>query len=161
MMHPRTVATLDKLRAEDWFRNVGVRDTEVADVVSSWQEAVESCSSPTWVGLCHDAVNAYSDRIRERSPEEYERWNDVVLSVRPEAIALTREKTQRVIQDNNLPKDFLNAVAWDILHLCVEAEFADVYPPGFFASQSYWYANGHFPCGWRGPFPQGGRLVVY
>ncbi len=37
---------------------------------------------------------------------------------------------------------------------------ADVYPPGFYASQAYWYASGHFPCGWRGKVPQG-KLIVY
>src|SRR5262249_31632568 len=59
-----------------------------------------------------------------------------------------------------LPKVFGNTVRWDILHLCMEAEFADVYPPGYYASQAYWYAHGHFPCGWRGEFSSG-TLIVF
>jgi hypothetical protein len=35
-----------------------------------------------------------------------------------------------------------------------------VYPPGFFASNAYWYIKGHFPCGWEGEFPKG-TLVIY
>lgn len=100
-------------------------------------------------------------RLIERSPRDYERWNEVALSVRPAAQALVREKTRKVVPDNNLPKLFVDTVDWDIIHVCMEAEFADVYPPGFYASQAYWYTKGHCPCGWRGPFPRGGRLVSY
>lgn len=129
-MHPRTEATLDRLRHEDWFRNVGVRDTEVADVLSSWGEAIESCGSLELENLCLEVVNQYSARLIERSPRDYGTWNDVVLSVRPAAQALVREKTRKVVADNDLPKLFVDTVDWDILHVCMEAEFADIYPPG-------------------------------
>lgn len=66
-----------------------------------------------------------------------------------------------MISEQGLPKIFLDMVDWDILHLCMEAEYAEVYPPGFYASQAYWYMQGHFPCGWQGPFPKGGKLVIY
>jgi hypothetical protein len=160
-MHPRTIETLEMLRREEWFRNIGVRDTEVAEVLSSWQEAIESCSSPEWEELCMEAADQYRARLQERSPEKLEKWNDIVDIVKPASQALVREKTQKVIQEYHLPKEFLDTVDWDILHLCMESEFADIYPPGFYASQAYWYTKGHFPCGWQGPFPQGGRLVIY
>lgn len=44
--------------------------------------------------------------------------------------------------------------------LGLKARYADVCPPGFYASQAYWYVQGHFPCGWQGEFPKG-KLVVY
>jgi hypothetical protein len=72
----------------------------------------------------------------------------------------SREKTRAVAETHALPKVFEDTVQWDVLHLCMEAEYADVYPPGFFASQAYWYVAGRFPCGWEGKFPAG-RLVVY
>ncbi|HEX4861999.1 MAG TPA: hypothetical protein VFV07_12230 [Rhizomicrobium sp.] len=137
-----------------------MRDTQAADILGSWKEAVESCGSLDWENLCQEAVNQYSARIIERSPREYERWNDVVMAVKPASEALVREKVRSVVADHNLPKAFVDAVKWDILHVFLEAEFADVYPPGFYASQAYWYTKGHFPCGWRGVFPEG-RLVVY
>ena len=160
-MRRRTEDTLERLRQEEWFRNVGVRDTEAATVLGSWHDAIESCSSHEWEELCLEAVNQYRARLIERSPADYEKWNDVVVSVKPASQALVRERTQSVITRNNLPKVFLDTVDWDILHLCMEAEFADIYPPGFYASQAYWYMKGHFPCGWTGPFPQGGKLVIY
>jgi hypothetical protein len=58
------------------------------------------------------------------------------------------------------PRTFEDAVQWDILNVCMEAEYADIYPPGFYASQAYWYVKGHFPCGWQGNFPEG-KLIMY
>jgi hypothetical protein len=75
-------------------------------------------------------------------------------------MSFVREKIRDVRTAHNLPQAFEDTVQWDILHLCMEAEYADVYPPGFYASQAYWYANGHFPCGWHGQFPEG-TLIVY
>jgi hypothetical protein len=161
VMHARTAATLDKLRGETWFRNVGLQDTEAAEVLSSWDEAIRSCSSPEWIGLCHDAVDAYCARIQARSPSDYKNWNQIVLSIRPNVISLVREMTETVIQQNGLPRVFLDSVGWDILHACMESELADIFPPGFYASQAYWYMKGHFPCGWKGPFPEGGTLLIY
>jgi len=161
-MNPRTIATLDELHAVEWFRNVGVNDAETAIVLSSWQEAIESCAGDDWQDLLIEAPNQYRERLIEKSRERFRQWNDIVVEVKPFAQALVLEKIAKVVAANNLPKVFVDTVNWDILHLCMECEFADVYPPGFFASHAYWYLNGHFPCGWRGgPFPEEGRLVVY
>jgi hypothetical protein len=64
------------------------------------------------------------------------------------------------VEAHGLPEIFEDTVRWDILHVCMEAEYADVSPPGFFASQAYWYVQVHFPCGWTGSFPDG-KLVLY
>lgn len=160
-MHPRTQATLERLAEASWFANVGVKDTDAADVLSDWPSAIESSESLDWENLCLEAANQYCQRIVERSPARWAQWNDIVVLVKPASQALVREKTRDVIARNNLPKGFLATVDWDILHVCMEAEYADVYPPGYYASQAYWYCKGHFPCGWRGPFPDGGRLVIF
>lgn len=159
-MHPRTKATLEQLRQVQWFHRVGVRDTDAAEVLSSWYEAIESCSSPEWEDLCLEASNQYCARLAEKSPQQFQKWNDIAVEIKPVAQALVREKTKQVVEENDLPKAFVDTVDWDIVHLCMEAEYADVYPPGFFASQAYWYLKGHFPCGWEGEFPKG-KLVIY
>jgi hypothetical protein len=159
-MHPRTEATLAKLRQAQWFRCVGIHDTDAAEVISSWYEAVESCSSPEWEELCMEAANQYRARLAEKSPQRLQRWNEIALGIKPTVQALVREKTTEVVEKNGLPPIFVDTVNWDILHVCMESEYADVFPPGFFASQSYWYIKGHFPCGWRGDFPNG-KLIVY
>jgi hypothetical protein len=159
-MHPRTAATLEELRGAEWFSRVGVRDTATATVLSSWQQASESCAGLAWIATQHAAVDQHYRRIRERSSSEHASWNEVVLLVRPTVISLVHDKTQTVVREFGLSKPFVNAVAWDVLHVCMEAEFADLDSPGFFANQAYWYKAGHFPCGWEGAFPNG-RPVIF
>ncbi|OQB80449.1 MAG: hypothetical protein BWX88_04549 [Planctomycetes bacterium ADurb.Bin126] len=92
--------------------------------------------------------------------ERFQLWNQLATELRPIAVALATEKTKAVLEENELPETFLDTVKWDILHLLMEAEYADIYPPGFYASQGYWYVHGHFPCGWQGDFPKG-TLIIY
>jgi hypothetical protein len=159
-MHSRTIATLDKLRHAEWFRCVGVQDTDAAEVLSSWSEAISSSSSIEWENLCLEAANQFCERLLERAPQRFEKWNEIANEIKPVSHMLVLEKTKQVIEENNLPKSFLDTVNWDIAHLCMEAEYADVFPPAYYASQAYWYMQGHFPCGWRGKFPLG-KLVIF
>jgi len=159
-MHPRTVATLDQLENAAWFSRVGDKDTAVATVLGSWQEAVAHCSSIEWQNLCLEAANQYRERLVERSMERFEKWNELMLELKKVTIPLVAKKIEGVVRANDLPKSFENAVQWDVLFVCMEAEYADVYPPGFFTSNAYWYTKGHFPCGWQGDFPAG-VLIIY
>lgn len=159
-MHPRTVATLQDLRDATWFRRLGVRDTDAAHVVGSWAEAMEWSRAEDWRELRLEATNQYHQRLEERSPERRMLWNDLVGEIKRVVQALVKERTEALIEAHRLPPEFRGAVEWDLLFCCMEAEYADIYPPGFYASQAYWYVKGHFPCGWRGAFPAG-TLVIY
>lgn len=159
-MHDRTRATLDQLEHIEWFRSVGKHDTSNAIVLSSWSEAIEHCKSDSWQDLLQEAQNQYFDQIWRRDKEFTRKWNSIVDEVKPITTALVERKTLNVVKTHQLPKIFLDTVNWDILHLAMESEYADVYPPGFFASQAYWYVQGHFPCGWKGDFPKG-KLIIY
>ena len=159
-MHPRTLATLEQLDNADWFSCIGVNDTRAVIVLSSWREAIEHCSSVEWENLCLEAVNQYCERVLERSKERFRRWNDIAIELKSATEPFVRRKIEAVIRENQLPVVFENMVKWDILHVCMEAEYADVYPPGFYASQAYWYTKGHYPCGWKGEFPKG-KLIIY
>ena len=159
-MHPRTTATLEKLDKASWFSRVGAKDTDAAIVLSSWQEAIEYCSSHEWENLCLEASNQYCERLLERSPDRFNKWNQVVAELKPTTIPFVQRKIETVVREQKLPKVFEDTVQWDILHVCMEAEYADVYPPGYYASQAYWYVKGHFPCGWEGKFPAG-KLIIY
>jgi hypothetical protein len=154
-----TTATLARLTQATWFDKVGVKDAEGVDVLPSWKAALKSCASRAWEDLCLEAANRYREQLRQRAPDRFVLWNDVVDAVKPLAQQLVRTKTQALVSELALPKDFIDTVEWDILHVLMEAEFADVCPPGFYASQAYWYVIGHFPCGWKGRFPEGRRVV--
>lgn len=159
-MHPRTVATLEALDKAVWFSRVGVKDTELAIVLSSWEEAIKHCSSIEWENLGLEAINQYRERLVVISKERFRKWNEIAEEVRTIAIPFVREKIDMVRQEHNLPEVFVNTVKWDIIHLCMEAEYADLRPPGYYAGLAYWYNTGHFPCGVSGEL-QHRKLVVY
>jgi hypothetical protein len=161
-MHPGTIATLEELEQASWFSRVGMKkDSTTAIVLASWPEAIEHCSSPEWDDLCNEAQNQYCERLVERSMERWERWNDVVDEVKKATIPLVNRKIEAVVRAHDLPEIFAAQVHADITSILMEAEYADVYPPGFFASNGYWYVNGHFPCGWSGGVFPKGQLVIY
>jgi hypothetical protein len=86
-------------------------------------------------------------------------WNVLAKDLKLTTIPFVARTLKEVALKNGLPKAFEDAVQWDVLHLCMEAEYADVFPTGFYAAQGYWYTCGHFPCGWQGAFPKGTRIV--
>ncbi|MFC3107888.1 hypothetical protein ACFOFO_07930 [Undibacterium arcticum] len=159
-MQQRTISTLDELDGIEWFSNIGKHDSDHPIFLISWEEAMESCESAAWESLCQEAANQYRARLIERNVERFRDWNALAREVKQVTVPLVLRKTKGVVNSNHLPKEFIDTVQWDILHLCMESEFADVFPPGFYASQGYWYAKGHFPCGWNGDFPNG-RLIVF
>lgn len=161
-MQPRTAAALEQLRNADWFSRVGVQDTEGHVIVlTSWQDAMRFCAAADTRSLWQEAANQYHTRVLEGSKERYRQWNGIANELRPVVNAFVAGKIEAVVRENLLPKVFESHVRWDVMFLCIESEFADVYPPGFFASHAYWYVAGHFPCGWQGKFPRDGKLVVY
>jgi hypothetical protein len=159
-MHPKTLATLEELDGAEWFSRVGLKDTTAAIVLSSWPEAIEHCKSIAWQNICIEASNQYRERLAERSKERYEKWNYVTAELKKVTIPFVRRKTETIVHEHNLPKVFVDMVQWDILGVCMEAEYADIHPPGYYASHAYWYIKGHFPCGWDGNFPNG-KLIIY
>jgi hypothetical protein len=159
-MHPRTAATLERLDRASWFTRVGVHDAARTTILASWRDAIDHCSSIEWENLCLEAANQYCSRLAERSRERFGKWNEIVDELKKTTLPFVRRKIRDVVREHNLPKVFERTVQWDILHLCMEAEYADVFPPGFYANLAYWYDNGHFPCGWQGQFPKG-TMIIY
>lgn len=159
-MHPRTRATIDRLEQVDWFAAVGRPVDGPFVLVQSWDAAIASCCSQEWEDLLLEASNRYTDLISRKAPGLFQKWNKITEEMKAVTVPLVQRKIERVVRENDLPKVFEDTVQWDILAVCMEAEYADVQPPGFFKSQAYWYVSGHFPCGWEGEFPEG-RLIIY
>ena len=159
-MHLRTVASLDELEEVNWFRNVAKPAPVGVSLVCSWKGAVESCATLDWENLCLERANDYRAIIHRKSWERLSKWNEIVVEVKKRSIPLVRRKIASVAIDHELPKVFVDTVEWDILHIAMTAEFADVATSDFYAEQHRWYLEGRFPCGWDGAFPDG-RFVVY
>jgi hypothetical protein len=158
-MNPRTVATINRLDRSTWFREVGRPATGAIVVLNSWTAAIESCGSAEWEALTLEAANQYRERLLQASRERFAEWNTIVELVKPPVTALVQRRTADVVSAHKLPQVFVDVVRWDMLHLAMESEYADVFPPGFFASQAYWYLEGRFPCGWEGDIPKGRRII--
>lgn len=159
-MLDRTRATLAQLELAEWFRAVGQQDTEAAIILPSWEDAVASCASAEWQNLLLEATNRYREKLASLSPDLFQQWNVITNDVKAVTMPLVARKIAQVVKVQRLPKVFEDTVQWDILGVAMEAEYADVYPPGFYGSQAYWYVKGHFPCGWQGDFPAG-KLIIY
>jgi hypothetical protein len=152
---------LERLEKMSWFSRVGINEGSSVAFVRSWSEAIYHCDSAAWEDLRLDTHNQYCAQLAQRSKERWHlRWTHTVEEVKKITRPLVDRKIVAVVRENNLPEVFDIRVNHDIIGLCMEVEYADVCPPGFFTSIGYWYLNGHFPCGWWGMFP-GGRLVVY
>lgn len=159
-MQLQTRKILDELAHLAWFRNVGQHDIETMLIVASWHEAIESCRSLSWENLQLEAANQYRARLLECSKEHFKLWNAIVTDVKPLVESLVERKIAVVVDINKFDKVFVDSVKWDILHLAVETEYADICSPGFFTILAQCYRSGHFPCGWQGNYPDG-RLVIY
>src|ERR1700722_8211369 len=159
-MHQRTIATLDRLEKADWFSCVGMDESKLARVLSSWQEAIDHCTLVEWKDVRLEAANQYRLHLLERAKDRFRKWNEIAVEVRSVTEPFVLRKIEAVARKENLPKEFEHAVGWDIAHLCMESEYADVHAPGFYTGMAYWYTVGHFPCGWEGGFP-GGHPIIY
>ncbi len=159
-----SVATLQELENASWFSRVGnmtgIKYPEKILMLSSWKEAIDYCSSIEWENLRLEARERFRGMLMRKDKERWRQWNQVVESVKPTVADLVERKTGAVVDQFKLPQVFVSRVRWDVLSLLMESEYSDVQPPGFFASNAFWYVNGHFPCGWVGKFPEG-RLVLY
>ena len=106
-LHPRTLASIEQLRAVAWFVAVGRRDSDTAIVLGSWEEAIESCSSSEWENLLLEAANQYRERLVERAPDALSNWNARVGEVKSVTVPFVAEKTRqpRGALQNRPPED--------------------------------------------------------
>jgi len=88
---------------------------------------------------------------------EYRKWNDLIDEVKPLSESLVYEKINKIVEFKKLPKEIIDSVLWDMLHLGMECEYSDIVKPEFYAGLAYWYKVGHFPCG----LSNNNEVIVY
>jgi hypothetical protein len=163
-MRYETSENLRHLEDTDWFAHVGEHDrtSRRCIVLTSWEEAIQHCSSPEWGNVQLEMSNRHREKILAVSPARFCQWNELVDEIKKFTMPLVRRKVAKAVQEHNLPKSFVDTVDWDILGLCMESEYVDVVPPSFFSAGGYWYVRGHFPCGWVHEEPPGkGKPIIY
>ncbi len=159
-MKPETRDAFDRIEQADWFSAVGQPREGPFIILQSWEAASEQCGSDEWDALTLEAANRYREAIDRRDHERLQQWNMVADDVRQVVLPLVERRVRSLCAALGLPPIVESCIRWDLIHFGLECEFADVFPPGFFAAQVYWYLQGRFPCGWEGEFPAG-RLVLF
>jgi hypothetical protein len=152
-MQQQTRELMAALDASDWFSAVGQPLPESLHgeviAVSSLAEAVESCGSASWENYTLEQQNLLTSFLHEHARDRYRRWNEIVGEVKAASVPLVGRKLGPVVEVYALPEVVEHCVLWDVLGACMEGEYGDVRPPGFFTGLMGWYMRGRFPCGWR------------
>lgn len=162
-MNETTRALLDRLDGIEWFAHVGhpIDDANV-DVVHSWKQAIQECRARHYENVELEAQNLLTEALCFKYPHRYHgKWNPLIDDIKARLLPMISEKTFVVAEENQLPDAFEHEVQWCVLGACMESDYSDIVAPRFFTDWIQWYLKGHFPCGWRGDFPDGGHLVVF
>jgi hypothetical protein len=159
-LQPRTLELIGRLFAAKWFENVGQDLPGNVYAARSWAEAAEFAKDPEEV--FHLARGEYTERLSKTARRRYQQWNNVVALIKRAVHLRTNERIDALTTflEPSVQTAVRDHARWTILHACVESEYLDVMPAGFFLSLTDWYAAGRFPCGWFGKYPQG-VLAIY
>jgi hypothetical protein len=155
---PRTVVLIDRLFSVPWFTRVGEPIGENIRAVNSWSAAIEYVKDPDQVFL--EVSGDYTVNLHKTAPKDYQRWNKIADLLVGQLEPRIEERIDRLPLDRTLLKPVRDRARWSLLHACIESEYLDVVPAGFYLPLSDWYMKGRFPCGWEGRYPAG-MLAVY
>src|ERR1043165_8272382 len=119
-----TLATLAEIQRFPWCTKVGTRDVKAAVQLDDWFQAISSVESEEWEGLCLDAINGYCEKLSKVAPLRFKYWNMKVEAIKRTTVPLIAALFVRP-DLRSLPKIVHDTTQWDVLHVCMEAEFSD------------------------------------
>jgi hypothetical protein len=150
----------------DWFANVGepltLDLTMPVERVANWKDAAKAISEPAWENGQLEAANQLTAWLSDNAQKAYDtKWNRLVGEQTTKVLAPAMKKSLRPFAEkNHLPRKVLESVGWDVVHALMENAFlATGHRCFFFLELLTVYEAGHFPCGWRGEWPNGKLLV--
>lgn len=155
-----------RIKAIDWFSRCGEPDefdvTMKLERVTSWTQAMKSCKTRTWENVELEARNQLTMAIHQGDRERYQQWNELTRKFKEEVVTpLTKRVWEPFQVTHGLHVKLVHCVEWDVLAAMMEnAYISSNHGSYFFLELLTVYEAGHFPCGWRGEWPQG-SLVVY
>jgi hypothetical protein len=170
-MNSCTEQKLNRITSYPLLKNAGhpAPDRGVQQV-GSWSEAIQFCQTRIWDGCLMMASNALSRFAHQTDWNRGNKWNNIVMEIRPRIDEWLQNTLSPIISTQSLPKVVHDSLRWYSTHICLEAEYQDIVSPVFYLPLvDPWLERGHFPCGWIGQeFPDGwdgklpnGKLVVY
>jgi hypothetical protein len=155
-----------RLRAIDWFSRCGEPlscDLSMAvEQVCGWSEAVKSCMDGVWENVELEAQNQLTLWLHKHARKNYENWNKLIVEHKVAMLnRLTEEKWIPYQKAHGLDIAVVHSVQWDVLGALMEDSYlSSGHRCFFFLELLSVYEAGHFPCGWRGEWPEG-TLLLY
>jgi len=154
-----------RLKAIDWFAKCGEPAefdlTMNVERVKTWPQAMKECGAQSWEDVQLEAQNQLTLTLHNRDRERYQDWNDITRRFKNDVITpLTKKVWQPFQKAHGLDINLVHSVQWDILAAMMEnAHISSNHGSFFFLELLTVYETGHFPCEWRGKWPQGELLV--
>lgn len=155
-----------RIKSTKWFENVGKPfDFELSmkiNPVNSWEEATSLFKDLIWENTTLEAQNQLTLWLHLNAKEKYRDWNKIAVEHKDNILnPLIDEQIKPFQQNHNLDITFVHCVSWDILGTLMENSYLKFGHKAFFFLELFLiYEAGHFPCGWKGEFPNG-ELFVY
>jgi hypothetical protein len=163
MMTPATTNFLHALARIAWFENVGLPAPAGFDarVLHSWDDVFDAERVFCWENVCLRAEGELTRYLCDFHMERYRRWNDLVDEVGPSIAASVNPACKALAKTSALSADSLAAMTWSTcVSACMEYEYADLRPIGFFHRLAQLILLGRCPCGFQGEYPDG-ILEIY
>ena len=74
-------------------------------------------------------------------------WNRLVSQIDGDVLLILEQQTRLLTLDADHLKLVTNVTSWDLVHACLEHEYADVVNTRFYRELAAWYLRGHLVCG--------------
>ncbi len=160
ILQAKTEALLSQASDFPWFAHVGEGSLEQSLVVKNWDVAIEKCTSIDYENFGIEMTNHIRRVVRTASVERYQQWNEITAIVRPPIIGMAMSAIERVpVVSQECITAIKLQISRDLIRACIESEYADFFPPGYYLDTFQIYSLGRFPCGWNGDYPQGQRII--
>jgi len=173
-MTPVVKARLDRILKYPFFSAVGQPLLPNVSRVDTWPRAAKTCGLVKWSNSQLQAGNALQDGITDQFPkpgmwERMQEWNPLCRELKRIICPFVEGLVSKLPLNDRDRKNVRDAVNWDLLSVCLEANYQDIVKPPFYIPyMDPWYAAGHFPCGWDGDEFSGkwdgvlsGQLIVF
>lgn len=147
----------------NWFNNCG-DDIINMDIdyekVKGWNEAIRKCKSSAWSNVQMEARNNLTIILSRDWPEKDRMWNHITDQAKKLLKSGVTPSISKYLNSKDLNINVLQSVEWDILAAMMEHVYSPYVKPGFYTMLLKVYEEGHFPCGWKGKYPDG-KLLIY
>lgn len=153
----------ERIAKIDWFSNCGKEINDIGisyEPMKDWKTAVQKCKSNVWESVQLEARNILTVALSNNWPNEDRLWNEITDQAKELLNIGVIPVITEFVNHRQLDIAVLHSVRWDTLAAMMEHAYSPYVKPGFYTELLKVYEVGHFPCGWKGKWPDG-TLLIY